>query len=174
MSDTIDAKNDAKSVQADIKPSSDLPSGQVAKFSLAAGVLVEDQGKILILQELKSDPKYGKVANAYAFPMGHIRVEENPLDAALREVKEETGYEVELLYILGFYLVKGAMGVAFRGKLLPKPQTPKTAEGETSNLQWLTPQEILALPNLRPAVAEVITDYLAGNAYSLNFFRDCR
>lgn len=50
-------------------------------------IITDDNNKILLTQEYRRGVK--KII--YGFPGGHIKSNENPLDAIKREVKEETG-----------------------------------------------------------------------------------
>lgn len=56
----------------------------------AAGGIVERDGKLLLVQvtNLAGEVKW-------TFPKGHLEKGEKPLDAALREVEEETGWRCE-------------------------------------------------------------------------------
>jgi ADP-ribose pyrophosphatase YjhB (NUDIX family) len=58
------------------------------KIDYTADVFVVHQGKVL----LRMHEKYG----VWLTPGGHIELDEDPVQAALREVKEETGLEVTL------------------------------------------------------------------------------
>lgn len=62
------------------------------------GCLVEHEGKFLIVQESKPGRE-----GLYNLPSGHIDELESVAEATIREVKEETGYEVELTGFLGVY-----------------------------------------------------------------------
>ena len=57
-----------------------------------AGCIVEKDGKFLMIKEKKRD-FYGQ----YNLPSGAVEEGESITEAAIREVEEETGYEVELL-----------------------------------------------------------------------------
>lgn len=65
---------------------------------LAVDVLVEENGKILLIKR-NFDPFKGK----WALPGGFIEYKETVEQAAVREVKEETGIDVELEGLLGVY-----------------------------------------------------------------------
>lgn len=56
----------------------------------AAGGIVERRGRLLLVQvtNLAGEVKW-------TFPKGHLEKGEKPLDAALREVEEETGWRCE-------------------------------------------------------------------------------
>ncbi|MFA6252120.1 MAG: NUDIX domain-containing protein [Candidatus Paceibacterota bacterium] len=56
----------------------------------AGGIIVNNnKSKIAIIYRANS--------NDWSFPKGHIENGENPLNACIREIKEETGLSVELL-----------------------------------------------------------------------------
>lgn len=59
------------------------------KIDYAADVFIVNDGAVL----LRHHEKY----NIWLAPGGHVELDEDPVQAALREVKEETGLEVELL-----------------------------------------------------------------------------
>ena len=61
----------------------------------AYAVLLDDQGRILLAFWNQGDPA------AWTLPGGGVEPGETPEQAAVREVREETGYDVELLRLLG-------------------------------------------------------------------------
>jgi 8-oxo-dGTP diphosphatase len=61
---------------------------EIAKF---AGTIIVQGGKILLVQEAHQEA-YG----LWSLPLGHIDEEENEAETAVRETKEETGYDVNL------------------------------------------------------------------------------
>ena len=65
---------------------------------IGAGGIVERKGCLLLIQR-SADPFKGD----YGLPSGHVDVDENPADAAAREVHEETGLHVEIGDLLGVY-----------------------------------------------------------------------
>ncbi len=66
---------------------------------LAVDVLIADEKKGILLIKRKTEPFRGR----YALPGGMVEYGETVEKAAVREVKEETGLEVELEGILGVY-----------------------------------------------------------------------
>jgi len=68
------------------------------KEIIAAGNLVEQNGKFLMVQEKRLDFR-GK----WNIPIGRKEPEENVVTCAKREGKEETGFELKSLYLIGEY-----------------------------------------------------------------------
>ena len=66
---------------------------------LAVDVLIADEKKGILLIKRRTDPFKGR----YALPGGMVEYGEPVEKAAVREVKEETGLDVELEGILGVY-----------------------------------------------------------------------
>ena len=62
------------------------------KVEVVAGVVIKKDGKYLLIQEKK--PKAYMLWN---FPAGKVDVGESIEQAAIREAKEESGYDVELI-----------------------------------------------------------------------------
>ncbi len=65
---------------------------------VAAVVLVAIDGKLVLVRRAE-EPEIG----AWAFPAGYVDRGEAVEDAAVREVREETGLEVEITRLLGLY-----------------------------------------------------------------------
>ena len=61
----------------------------------AGGCLFDDRGRVL-LQKRSDSGKWG-------FPGGAIELGETPEEAAIREVKEETGLDVQVETLIGIY-----------------------------------------------------------------------
>ncbi len=69
-----------------------LDQKETIKVEVVAGVVIKKDGKYLLLQE--KQPKAYKLWN---FPAGKVDVGESIEQAAIREAKEESGYDVELI-----------------------------------------------------------------------------
>ena len=77
-----------------------------------AGAIIENGGKILLVREnLPGDPDNGK----WSHPAGWVDPGEDPVEAAKREVEEETGYEFEPEHLLGVYSIVREDLKNFRG-----------------------------------------------------------
>lgn len=70
---------------------------------LAVGVLIEHDGRVLLGRRAPGAHEAGK----WSFPAGFVDRGERVEDAAIREVREETGLEVRLDGLLGLYSSTG-------------------------------------------------------------------
>jgi 8-oxo-dGTP diphosphatase len=74
------------------------PSCELIVFrdhKVAAGVLVEHEGKVLLVRR-RLNPRKG----TWSFPAGFVDFGEEPAEAAVRECREETGLQVEIAGLL--------------------------------------------------------------------------
>ena len=107
---------------------------------VVAGCVIKQNDKYLLVQENKS-----KVYGLWNIPAGHVDKGESIEQAAVREVKEESGYEVKLGAKLGIYHetvevpVKHAYEAQIVGGELSIP------EEEILDAKWLTYDEIKSL-----------------------------
>ena len=69
-----------------------------AQLKVGAAVLVEKDGKLLLLKR-----NYEPCKGSWLVPAGYVEADEVPKDAAKREVREETGLEVELGDLVDVY-----------------------------------------------------------------------
>lgn len=132
---------------------------------MGVGVIVEKDGKILMIQEKQEMEIIGKVSNMVSYPLETVKANESPLEAAISGYKEEVGLGVKLNIIIGFYDFKGGFGISFSGSL--ENVEAQIDEAEVSNLRWMTKLEILSC-ELRPGVRESIEDYFSGKQYPLS------
>ncbi len=118
----------------------------------AGGVILGPAGKIALVQQHN---------NSWSFPKGGVENGETLLQAALREVEEETGFkDLELVGELGSYARYsiGLDGVGeskdwgsrkrtmFLFRLLHNvPFAPHDPDGEVTDARWVTVDEALAL-----------------------------
>ncbi len=64
----------------------------------AAGVALQKDGKLLLVKR-KFEPKQGD----WSLPAGFVEYDESPAHAAIRETKEETGFDVKISGLLNVY-----------------------------------------------------------------------
>lgn len=110
----------------------------------------------------------------WTFPKGIVEKNESPENAALREVKEETGVSCEIVTYLGevhYWYRHGPELVSktvhyYLLKPTPECQNPTPLLSEIQDVKWVTPQELEELPtyeNNRPILSRAL-EYLAGHS----------
>ena len=108
-------------------------------------------------------------------PAGHLEPDESLLEAAIRETREETGWNVRITHVVGAYQWKatetGRHYLRFAFAAEPLDEIPGTTldEGIVRTL-WLTPQELQAeqARHRSPLVWRTVADYLGGNRHPLS------
>lgn len=104
-------------------------------------VLVVDGDKYLLVEEGKPGRE-----GLYNLPGGHVEAHETLQQAAIRETREETGFEVELTGVVGIY--QGiyphinVSGPVFSAKVVGGAAT---SSSEHPSVRWVTKEELLAL-----------------------------
>ena len=87
-----------------------MPTGSESEFS-AGGVVVRDDHCIVIVPTRRA----ADGSKVLALPKGHPDGDESAADAALREVREETGVEASLVEKLGdvrYWYMRGGLRIA--------------------------------------------------------------
>jgi len=97
----------------------------------AGGILERDGGEILLIQR----PRY----KDWSLPKGKLDRGETPLHAAVREVREETGYRAKALGFAGAfgYEVKGAPKVVLFWMMRPLKQGAILDLDEVCEVRWM-------------------------------------
>ncbi len=107
---------------------------------VAAAVILEKDYKYLMVQEAKEEA-YG----LWNLPAGRVEVGETIEDAAVREVKEETGYSVNLLGKVAIFHESHEHGIkhVYAGEITDGDLD--IPEGEILDAQWFSFEEIEAM-----------------------------
>lgn len=114
------------------------------KPNVTVATVVEHEGKFLMVEEERSIDGV-RVINQ---PAGHLEVNETLTEAALREVLEETCWQVELTGYLGPTLLTGDNDIVYlRHSFTAKPiafDRSSTRDASIIDVHWLSAQDILS------------------------------
>lgn len=146
--------------------------GRFWQPDVTVATVVVREGRLLLVEERVNG---GLVLNQ---PAGHLEPDESLEEAALRETREETGWDVRLTAFVGAYQWKAPetdrhyLRFAFAADAVFHDPQRSLDEGIVRTL-WLTPAELqAAAPRHRsPLVWRAATDYLAGRRYPLDLAR---
>jgi 8-oxo-dGTP diphosphatase len=115
-----------------------------SSITSAVGIVVTDPaGRVLLCQQSQGH-------QLWALPGGKIRHGESPVAAVIREVREETGMEVEIVDLVGIYQLTGdtcgddlpdVLMHAFRGGAHDGDVT-LNAPGRIRRLSWHDPDDL--------------------------------
>jgi ADP-ribose pyrophosphatase YjhB (NUDIX family) len=152
-------------VNADAKVVSDHPC-----TSVVAAVLSDDAGRLLLCLLPQGHPLWG-------LPGGRIRNDESPIHAVIRDVRLETGAEIEVIDLVGLYQLTGdgfgdglpdVVVHVFRGRL-HGGEVSVNAPGRIARLSWHDPG---SLPeSLTATTRAALADAVAGRSGVLRFVR---
>lgn len=132
-----------------------------------ATVVVRD-GRLLCVEERSNGQL---VINQ---PAGHLEPDESLVDAAVRETREETGWNVRITHLVGTYQWKAPetrrhyLRFAFAAEAVDQIPGHALDEGIVRAL-WLTPGELqdLAPRHRSPLVWRTVADFLGGSRHPL-------
>ncbi|GGD60172.1 NUDIX hydrolase [Pseudoxanthomonas indica] len=136
-----------------------------------ATVVVRD-GRLLLVEERAQ----GRLVLNQ--PAGHLEPDESLLDAALRETREETGWDVRLTAFVGAYQWKAEetgrhyLRFAFAAEPLRHDPARPLDEGIVDT-HWLTPAELQQAQarHRSPLVWQAVQDFLGGRRYPLDMLQ---
>lgn len=142
------------------------------KAVVVASVILESEGKYLLVQQAKSRRQPGKWGPPGGKP--EQKQGETLFEAAVREVKEETGLAIELTGFVGIvrsgHQDEPNLFVCFSGRILkPGPEALQFQKDEISDGRWLTLAEIEqgAVTLRSNPLAELYRRHQAGQIYPL-------
>lgn len=137
---------------------------------VTVATVIEKDGRFLLVEEHSE----GITHPVYNQPAGHVEPGETLLEAAYRETKEETAWEIEITHLLGIYTYTPPMfpnKSFFRFCFLAKPiqDTEQALDTDILRLQWLSLDELQLSARARsPLVIKCIQDALKGQQYPLS------
>lgn len=107
------------------------------KAYIVAGVVIEKNGKFLLVQE-KQPKCYGR----WNLPAGKVEEGHSIEETAIKEAKEETGFDIELLEKIGIFQEKVEHPVAHSFKAKIMSGELNFPRGELLDARWFSLQEI--------------------------------
>lgn len=142
-------------------PAAPAPNSLVPAVS---AVVLDDQGRVLLHRRRDNE--------LWALPGGAIELGESVAEAIMREVREETGYDVQVLGVAGVYsdpkhvfaYDDGEVRQEFSVCLDCRVVSGELATSDESyEVRWFIPEDAKALP-MHPRIRARLDNYLAGRA----------
>lgn len=140
---------------------------------VTVAALIQRQGRYLLVEE-------GDPANpVFNQPAGHIEAGETPVNACIREVLEETGWQARPQHLIGIYLLNLQQNekiyYRFGFKAQALEQVTDKLDSDIIACHWLTLPEVTQLQQqgrLRSdLVMQLIEDDLKGRQFPLDVIR---
>ena len=137
----------------------DAPAANSVVPSTTA-VVTDDQARILLIRRRDND--------LWALPGGGMELGESIVETAVREVKEETGLNIEVTGLIGVYTnprhviaytdgeVRQQFSLCFTTRLIGGD--PRV-DSESTDIAWTRPEDIASL-NMHPSMRLRIEHYL--------------
>ncbi len=152
--------------------------GRFWQPDVTVATVVAHDGKLLMVEEFAGGQRL--VLNQ---PAGHLEPDESLFEAALRETREETGWDVNLTGFIGAYQWKAEVApdgsggrhylrFAFAAEPLRHDAERKLDDGIQRAL-WLTPAELQQESHRHrsPLVWQAVADFLAGRRNPLSLLQ---
>ncbi|MGW3847199.1 NUDIX domain-containing protein [Streptomyces fagopyri] len=133
----------------------------------ASVVVTDDQGRILLQRRTDND--------MWALPGGKMELGESLPHCAVRETREETGLDVELVGIIGTYTNPGHVFAYDDGEVrqefsicfLAHPVSGSLAvSDESTDVRWFEPAEVDSLPMVA-SIRKRVDDWRSGTTPAL-------
>jgi 8-oxo-dGTP diphosphatase len=134
----------------------------MSSVTSAVGAVVTDPaGRVLLCQQSQGHRLWG-------LPGGRIRPGESPVRAAIRDIREETGMETEIIDLVGIYQLTGdtcgenlpdVLMHVFRGRC-ERGEATVNAPGRICRLSWHDPADLPEpiTATTRAAIADAVAD----------------
>jgi len=139
---------------------------------LVVSVSIIHEDKLLMIKENKAT-----VRNTWNFPSGRIEYHEDILEAARREAKEETGYDVKLTATTGIYNFMSSTNhqvilFHFIGEIIGG--SLQLDKAEIIDSKWIAPADLL-IPDFlelrdKEVIKRITQNLISQKEYSLSLF----
>lgn len=143
-------------------------------MKIIVGTVIKKNEKLLMVQEAQK-----KCYGQWNFPAGHLDENESIFEGAIRETKEETGYDVKLTGILSIqnYINKEGVQVIrinFNAEIISGEIS--FDQNEILNVRWMPITELKQIRDteIRSAktIRDIIEDLENGRNYSLDMIKN--
>ena len=121
----------------------------------ALATIFDDQGRVLLVHQTYDGSKW-------AWPGGAVEENESPWDAAVREAKDETGLDVQVVRLVSVYHFADRNGLGFQLLCRVVGGALQVDGGEISEARFFDPAH-LPVPMTKPA-RQRVADALANCA----------
>jgi ADP-ribose pyrophosphatase YjhB (NUDIX family) len=115
----------------------------MSSLTAAVGAVITDSaGRVLLCRQRQGH-------RLWVLPGGKIRPDESPINAAIRDIREETGMETEVVDLVGLYQLTGdtcgedlpdVLMHVFRGRC--EGEATVNAPGRISRVSWHDPTDL--------------------------------
>ncbi|XP_013103138.2 uncharacterized protein LOC106084171 [Stomoxys calcitrans] len=123
------------------------------------GLVVNENNEVLVVCE-----RFSLIPNSWKLPGGYAEPQENIVDAAIREVREETGVECEFNTVISIRHAHGGIfgcsDIYCVVALSPKSLDLTRCEREIAKLQWMPIDEYLQHPNVHETNRHFLRCYM--------------
>lgn len=143
-------------------------------MKIIVGTAIKKNEELLMVQEAQK-----KCYGQWNFPAGHLDENESIFEGAIRETKEETGYDVKLTGILSIqnYINKEdtqVIRITFNAEIISGEVS--FDKSEILDVKWIPVKELKQMKDIEIRSAEIIRDIVedleSGKNYSLDMIKN--
>jgi 8-oxo-dGTP diphosphatase len=144
------------------------------KYTIVGANIVDQDGEILMVQEGKEE-----VRGHWNLPSGRIEPDEDPIDCARREAREETGLVVRPESLVGIYADQSAAAagsdiLVFVFESVATGGDIAIENDSVIDWTWAGTDQRADLPLREDYISAAISDYFRGSRAPLELLHDLR
>lgn len=143
-------------------------------MKIIVGTVIKKNEKLLMVQEAQK-----KCYGQWNFPAGHLDENESIFEGAIRETKEETGYDVKLTGILSIQNFINKEGIqiiriTFNAEIISGEIC--FDKSEILDVKWILVKELKQMKDIEirsaEAIRDIVEDLENGRNYSLDMIKN--